>query len=93
LVSHLFKTVNINLKKQMMNKHDIVKKLLDSKAVDFNSIGKMVAEIGPSLSLADEPWEGFCATMRTFVHLYRLPGVNSPLENINTLGQVAGELR
>ncbi len=76
-----------------MNKHDIVKKLLDSKAVDFNAIGKMVAEIGPSLSLADEPWEGFCGTMRTFIHLYRLPGVNSPLENINTLGQVAGEVR
>ena len=76
-----------------MNKHDIVKKALDSKAIDFNAIGKMVAELGPSLALAEEPWETFCGTMRYFIHLYRLPGLNSPLENINTLGQVAGELR
>jgi hypothetical protein len=76
-----------------MNKHDIVKRALDSKAIDFNAIGKMVAELGPSLALAEEPWDTFCGTMRTFIHLYRLPGFNSPLENINTLGQVAGELR
>jgi hypothetical protein len=49
---------------------DIVKRLLDTKTVDFAAIGKAVAEIGPSLALADEPWEGFCRTMRTFLHLY-----------------------
>jgi len=38
---------------------DIVKRLLDTKTVDFAAIGKAVAEIGPSLALADEPWEGF----------------------------------
>jgi hypothetical protein len=57
----------------MTNHQEIVKKILDSKAVDFAAIGKTVAEIGPSLSLMDEPWEGFCGTMRYFVHLYRQP--------------------
>ena len=52
---------------------DIVKRLLDSKAVDFNAISKVVSEMGPTLALADEPWEGFCGTMRTFIHLYRIP--------------------
>jgi hypothetical protein len=51
---------------------DIVKRLLDSKTVDFKAIGNVVADLGPSLALADEPWEGFCGTMRTFIHLYIL---------------------
>jgi hypothetical protein len=51
---------------------DIVKRLLDSNTVDFKAIGNVVAELGPSLALADEPWEGFCGTMRTFIRLYIL---------------------
>jgi hypothetical protein len=64
-----------------VNHQDIVKRLLDAKAVDFGAIGKTVSEIGPSLSLADEPWEGFCGTMRYFIHVYRLfqpPSVVDP---------------
>lgn len=63
-----------------VNHQDIVKRLLDAKAVDFAAIGKTVSEVGPSLSLADEPWEGFCGTMRYFVHIYRLfqPPVVNP---------------
>jgi hypothetical protein len=78
-----------------MNNHDIVKKLLDSKAVDFAAIGKIVAEVGPSLALADEPWEGFCGTMRTFIHLYRIPSPwgNTPIENLGHLGEAGTELR
>jgi hypothetical protein len=53
-----------------VNHQEIVKRLLDTKAVDFAAIGKTVGEIGPSMALADEPWEGFCGTMRTFIHLY-----------------------
>jgi hypothetical protein len=64
---------------------EIVKRLLDTKTVDFAAIGKAVGEIGPSMALADEPWEGFCGTMRTFLHLYiinpRPPGVvDNPLD-------------
>lgn len=72
---------------------EIVKKLLDAKAVDFNAVGKMVAELGPSLSLADEPWDGFCGTMRTFFHCYIInpPGVT--VENPAQLGAAAGQLR
>ena len=40
-----------------INHQDIVNTVLKSKAVDFNAIGKTFAELGPSLSLADEPWE------------------------------------
>ncbi len=58
-----------------VNHKEIVTKLLNSKAVDFTAIGKMVAELGPSLAVADEPWEGLCGTMRYFIHIYRVtPG-------------------
>jgi hypothetical protein len=78
-----------------VNHQEIVKKLLDAKVVDFTAIGKAVAEIGPSLSLADEPWEGFCGTMRTFIHILiihpTVGGVN--VENLDALRGAAGELR
>lgn len=74
---------------------DIVKKVLDSKAVDFTAIGKVVAELGPSLSLADEPWEGFCGTMRRFIRVHILnPGTfGESVENLAGLRAVAGELK
>jgi hypothetical protein len=71
---------------------DIVKKLLDSKAVDFAAIGKVVAEVGPSLSMADEPWEGFCGTMRTFVKCFIIHGLGTPVEDPAALGAAAKEL-
>ncbi len=51
---------------------DIVKRMLDSKSVDFAAVGKAVAELGPGLSMADEPWESFCGTMRYFIRIFIL---------------------
>jgi hypothetical protein len=78
-----------------VNHQEIVKKLLDTKAVDFNAIGKAVSELGPSIALADEPWEGFCGTMRYFIRLYviRQPGLGETVENLEGLSRSAGELR
>ena len=73
-----------------VNHQEIVKKLLDSKAVDFNAIGKIVSEVGPSLALADEPWEGFCGTMRYFIHIFR---VNDPLVPISSLPELSAVSR
>lgn len=70
-----------------INHQDIVKRLLDSKTVDFAAAGKVVAELGPSVALADEPWDAFCGTMRTFFHFYVLPRplpFSSQLENLST---------
>jgi len=53
-----------------INHQDVVRRLLDSKTVDFAAIGKVVADLGPTLSVADEPWEGFCGTMRYFIRFY-----------------------
>ena len=78
-----------------LNHQDIVKRFLDSKAVDFAAIGKAVAEIGPSSSLADEPWEVFCGTMRRFIRVYIVTptaGVTS-VEDLGALRGATAELQ
>jgi hypothetical protein len=77
-----------------INHQEIVKRALDTKAVDFAAIGKMVAELGPVVSMADEPWEDFCGTMRFFVRFYILnprPGGN--VENLDALRGATGGLQ
>lgn len=78
-----------------VNHQEIVKRLLDSKAVDFGAIGKAVAEVGPSMSLADEPWEGFCGTMRRFIVLYVLnpAGGVTNVEDLGALRSAAAGLQ
>jgi hypothetical protein len=76
------------------NHQEIVKKALDSKAVDFAAIGKIVAELGPTVSLADEPWEGFCGTMRFFIRLYIVhPPTGGLVENLGALRTAVGEIK
>jgi hypothetical protein len=71
----------------------LVKKLLDAKAVDFAAIGKVVAEAGPSLSLSDEPGDWFCGTNRIFVHIYRVFSPGLPVEDLGQLAATARELQ
>jgi len=71
----------------------IVRQLLESKAVDFNAIGKVVAEVGPSLSLAEEPGDFFCGTNRIFIHIYRVWNPGGVVENLGELAASAEELR
>ena len=70
-----------------------MKKALESKAVDFAAIGKVITELGPSVSLADEPWEGFCGTMRHFVRFYivRPSAGGGPVEDLGALRAATGE--
>jgi len=79
-----------------VNHQEIVKKLLDSKAIDFGAVGKAVTELGPAMSLADEPWEGFCGTMRGFVRVYIINSggnLGERVESLSGLRGVAGELK
>jgi hypothetical protein len=76
-----------------VNHQDIVRRLIESKAVDFKAIGATFAEVAPALSLADEPWEGFCGTMRTFLRLFIIQGPPQELENLQALRGVSQDLR
>jgi hypothetical protein len=71
----------------------LVKKLLDAKAVDFAAIGKVISELGPSLALAEEPGDFFCGTNRIFIHVYRVFTPGLPVENLGEVAANAGELR
>jgi hypothetical protein len=72
----------------------IVKKLLDSKAVDFAALGKVIGEAGPSLAMSDD-YDGtqFCGTNRIFIRIFRIFGPGTPVDNLGELGANAGELR
>ena len=81
---------------------EVAAALLDAGAVNFDEIGKALAEHGPKLARegikgagrADlDPWEVFCGTMRYYVRVYRLPPIfPGGLEDLGKLGQVGGEL-
>ncbi len=72
---------------------EIVTNLMNSKAVDFGAIGKALAELGPRIALLDEPWEGFCGTMRRYVLTYKIfGGVDEGTEELEELGGAAGAL-
>lgn len=79
-----------------VNHQDIVKSVLESKAVDFAAIGKLFGQVGPTLSLADEPWESFCGTMRYFVRIFVLTpsgGFPDSIADLGQLREIAGELK
>ncbi|HEX4826367.1 MAG TPA: hypothetical protein VFV19_18855 [Candidatus Polarisedimenticolaceae bacterium] len=80
---------------QRTNHQEIVKRALDTKAVDFNQIAKLIGELGPSVSLADDPWDVFCGTMRHFIRFYVIRGgiEGNPVADLAALRGVAGELR
>jgi hypothetical protein len=75
-----------------VNHQKIVGRLLEGKAVDFAAIGEVVAELGPSLSMADEPWEVFCGTMRYFVRVLVVNPRAGGVEDLANLRGAAGEL-
>ena len=71
----------------------VVKQLLETKAVDFAAVGRVIAEVGPSISLAEEPGDYFCGTNRIFFHVYKVFGPATPIENLGELAANAEELR
>ncbi len=77
-----------------MNHKEIVKRLIDSKAVDFAAIAKVVAEIGPALAASDDPGDRICGTGPHVIHLFRLFNTGFTVEETQKLrAAAAGELR
>ena len=57
---------------------EIVTALVETKAVDFEAIGKVLAEYGPTMALDMDYEEGFCGTIRSFVRVLWAPPVPRP---------------
>jgi len=52
---------------------EIVTALIETKAVDFEAIGKVLAKFGPTMALDMDFEDGFCGTMRYFTRVYTGP--------------------
>jgi hypothetical protein len=52
---------------------EIVTALVETKAVDFEAIGKVLAKFGPTMALDMDYEDGFCGTMRYFTRVYTGP--------------------
>jgi hypothetical protein len=57
-----------------MNQKDIVKRLLDSKVIDFVALGKFIGEVGPSLAVEEDPGDRICGTGPHVIRLISLSG-------------------
>ena len=70
----------------------VIQNLVDAGAVDFNAIGRAVAEIGPTvgaLRASGEDW--FCKFYHSFIHIYILRKV-ATLAELASLREMGTEL-
>jgi hypothetical protein len=72
---------------------EIVKALIDTKAINFEAIGAAVAKHGASATLTLDGEDVFCGTMRRFTKVYRIRDEANPIEQLAELRQIAGELK
>jgi len=71
----------------------IVQTLIDTHAVDFDAIGRALAEVGPtvgSLRASGEDW--FCTVYHSFIHIYIIRKVTA-LTDLATLREMGAELK
>ena len=52
---------------------EIVTTLIETKAVDFEAIGKALAKFGPTIALDMDYEDYFCGTLRYFTRVYTGP--------------------
>jgi hypothetical protein len=76
-----------------MNHQEIVKKLIDSKAVNFDVIGKFVAENGASIATSEEPNFQVLLTKRVIDVCIPPYLVLRSIEDLNALVNVGKELQ
>ena len=78
-----------------ISNQEIVKKFVETKAVDFNAIGKLVTELGPSLAASDIGYRVVLAG-RPFIIACLMPAADirelvGELRNVNLRSAVGGE--
>lgn len=74
----------------MIDPKDITKTVIDSKVINFDALGKMVAQLGPQVVFNDDPWENFCGTMRYFIRIFRLPPIGPRIPELDRLERLEG---
>jgi hypothetical protein len=72
---------------------EVVRTLIETKAVDFEAIGSALAKHGPTMAFVLDGEDGFCGTMRTFVRVFRLNEPVVQVQDLGSLRQVSGDLQ
>jgi hypothetical protein len=73
--------------------HEIVKALIETKAVDFAALGQVFAEHGASASMTLSGEDFFCGTVRRFIRAFKLNDVGNPVEQLSALQQLKSEVQ
>jgi hypothetical protein len=79
-------------KENQLNKTDqeIVKALLETKAINFEALGKVIAAVGPSsIAMEDDGWIRWCGND---MRIYRWPRRRLGLEELVVLRDIVREL-
>jgi hypothetical protein len=74
------------------NEREIVSKILESKAIDFQALGAVIGEVASDMIFRLDGEEGICGTMRRFVRVMWLNNPVAQLEQLEELQQVVSEL-
>ena len=67
---------------------EIVKTLIDTKAINFEAVGQVVAQHGASAALNLTGEDAFCGVMQRFVRAYRLRDSVTELAELAELKQI-----
>ena len=78
-----------------ISNQDIVKKFIEAKAIDFNAIGKLVTDLGPSVSTSEIGYRMVLAG-RPFIIACLMPAADirelvGELRSVNLKSTVGGE--
>lgn len=74
------------------NEQEIVKALIETKAVDFQSMGTAIAKFGAAAAVSLDYEDVFCGTMRRFIRVFRLRDDIASLEGLAELQKVSREV-
>ncbi|MDP9123159.1 MAG: hypothetical protein M3N82_00900 [Pseudomonadota bacterium] len=44
---------------KQLSHEEIAQRFVDAKVIDFDAMGRLIAELGPTLAVSDQGWHGF----------------------------------
>jgi hypothetical protein len=72
---------------------EVVTALLETKAVNFEALGSIVAQHGARATLHFDGEDVFCGTMRRFIRVFRLRDELVVLEQLAELSEINAKVR
>lgn len=71
----------------------IVTALIETKAIDFDALGAVLAKNGANATLQLDGEDWFCGTMRRFIRVFRLSDNVLQVENLADLGAINRDIQ